>query len=316
MADLNCDLLHIGMPRCGSSFLQAHVFPKHPDILLARSQPINRLFRQMLDYEYTCDPQQIHHALAEHVQALRQNTDDTRRVVFSWEGFCGDMYSGLGRRHVADLCAQVFGKTRVLLVLREQYALLYSIWNHYVAEGGTMRLKRFLSERPSPGRFHRPSSLFTRVQYDAHTAHLFDLFGKDNVTVLFMEDLQKNPDDFLQAVYRAAGARTDFPLPAAEKKVNRSYGHLTMNVFRTMNALTRTPHNSAPLLPFTLFDRSGRNRFDKYVNRYDFLSVGKKPDIRPLIPADAQQSIRESNSRLAALLNLDLKSMGYDTLDD
>lgn len=167
-------VLHVGMPRTGTTWLQTEVFPKHPDI----------------EYHQTYDwPKLV--GLSQHPQpgALRVR-------VISCEHWT-DWRGGWRRieREIAML-RDIFGvNTRILLIARDPVELVESVYRYSVQHGGAIGRKyfkvRFEAEHPG------------WELWENHRAAWRLHFG--SVSWLNFKQLQQTPDKFLKELASVLG---------------------------------------------------------------------------------------------------------------
>ncbi len=113
-------VLHVGMPRTGTKWLQAEVFPKHPDIE----------FHCLYDW-----PKLV---------GLSQHPPKDKVRVISCEHWT-DWRGGWKRieREVALLCDLFGPATRILMVTRKPAELVESVYRYSVQHGGAIRWDTF-----------------------------------------------------------------------------------------------------------------------------------------------------------------------------
>lgn len=140
MSEISC--IHVGLHKCASTLFQNHIFPKHPGVGLISGRsssdkailpPKMRKFNNnvnamggMFDYPET-------------ETALRQAAkefDQDKTIVLSDESYSGDLCTGRNAQTKAEVFREVLGKVKVLVVLRDQYEYLLSVWREYVSSGG------------------------------------------------------------------------------------------------------------------------------------------------------------------------------------
>lgn len=133
-----------------------------------------------------------------HVGVHRTGATYLQQVVFpayaeSEALFSDDVIAGKLFDNGLDNVARVYemiGDVTVILILRNQASLMNSAYRTYVKAGGTWTYSRYADEIIAQGKY----------DFAVLTRRYFEVFGKDNVRVLFYEDMIAAPDDFLRTL--------------------------------------------------------------------------------------------------------------------
>lgn len=229
--------------------------------------------------------------------------------VVSHERLSGSPYAGgYDGGILADRLAAVFPEARVLVVVREQVAMILSIYKMYVRMGGASSLEQFLSR--SPGLAWMPSFRFDFLEYHSLIGYYSKLFGPENLLVLPYELLKTEPVSFLQAIGDFAGVEAT---ASSFQLENVSPSALILSLKRHINKLViRDGLNPAPLL-----DLNVRNRaLSQMLGRIDGklpVTLREKYEERWRLYAESQTGERyaKSNALTAELTGLDLRKFGY-----
>jgi len=243
-------LLHVGYHKTATTWLQNKVF-------LPR-----RGFRQILTHEEIFDGVIAPHGLdfdpaplAAEIAARRQaDPGETRVDVISLEALSGLPYEG-GRE--SDVYARrlqaLVPDAHILITIREQFAILSSIYMQYVQRAGTMHAKAFFDEQPFAG-----YQKFTAQNFCYHrlVGHYQALFGADHVLAWPQEEIAA---DQKSALARLAGFCGNDMLeqelaqpgwtPSAERGV--SYPQFAVPALRRVNYFRRDALNPNPILDLT-----------------------------------------------------------------
>ncbi len=306
---IRCDALHVGMPKCGSTFLQQIGFAQHPGIALVW-EPGLRLFFELRDqvdspsFDLRCYSRRF----AAYVDRRIADRDRAARVVISFEGFCGPQATNRNDRRLAETLKTLVGPTHVIFIVREQYRLLFSLWGQYVKEGGRLGLPDYLNAPFSPASpCDEQENIFLRVQYDRYVETLFRLFGRENVGVFFFEEFITHYEGFMRDLYGFIGADPD-QIPD-NTPLWRGPNRRNANLIRMLNRFSTSQHH-AGLLPVDFY-RMYRQWFERHVLPSQRWNRSSICPTRRLVPVVRQDQIRNSNRRLAQLLNRDIGSLGY-----
>ena len=298
------DALHIGQPKCASTYMQRVGLASHPGIDLVWDDH-KRLFFQLADYGFDFDIEAFKRAVAN--TPLKNPKPGATKRVFSHESLCGTL-TGAHARQIADLCYQAFGGIKAFVIVREPYSMLYSCWNQYVQEGGVLSLHDFLNSRSSPAQptFVNSNNLWKKVQYHRLIHYWMSLVGEDRFRVFLLEDLFADSEGFHAALYDFIGVDPRFHPEMRRDRTGYPYAVARMKRFA--NRLTKTAGNPAGLLPPVVHSEF-RLRFNQLAKRWP---RGQAPDVRRHVPGNIRSEIVAANRDLAALLGRDLASLGYD----
>jgi hypothetical protein len=212
-----CCCLHVGLNKTGTSLLQKFLYPHHPQIdylgkWRGRSHYRDAATRALIDpllggpLDHAAR-QRCRELFAERVQpSLRAG----KTAVWSRESMCGG--TATQRRRLAQNFRDVFGRCRVLIVLRHPLSLTESLYfqqlkgaqrgnSAHIAPGRYFGIETWLQRRLKT----RHQDLSGVLDY-ARTVRIFaDAFGTGAVSVLLFEELVAAPDRFVSDVCRAIG---------------------------------------------------------------------------------------------------------------
>lgn len=145
-------VLHVGLQKTGSSFLQKHVFPNADGICYV-GRPYtqdNHAFNTLQYADSTLFDSEL---LRRELEKIREVGHGKPVVVISDELFSGfPFYNYLNRATIAERLGSIVPEAEVLVFVRNQLDLILSLYNQYVKLGwyaGALD-RRFLSS-PGPG---------------------------------------------------------------------------------------------------------------------------------------------------------------------
>lgn len=301
-------LLHVGFHKTGSTWLQNHLFAD-PRRFAMPATPRHRLVEDLVVPDpLAFDPAG---AAAAYAAPLADAHAAGLTLVLSHERLSGYPSSG-GRDRVtiAERLAAAFPQARVLIVIREQRALIGSMYRQHITDGGVESLGRFL-DTPEPSLCRKPSFTTDFYAFDRLVALYHRLFGEDRVLVLPVEHLARDPQGFADAIARLCGGPALPIVPAA--RANQRRPLMMQLVQRPLNLLFY--HNElspGALLHITRFHK----RYARLLPAFERLSpaplerwLARRLD--RAIAARIGDLYAESNARTERLTGLDLAALGY-----
>jgi hypothetical protein len=305
-------LLHLGLHRTGSTWLQQRVFdgrdgrptPMVPD----RAESARRI---VLAREEDFDADELRRWLAERVESVRRAGGVP---VLSNERFSGNPHSGwFDAQRTFDRLAEVLPEAKVLLVLREQRDLVRSLWLQYVRIGGPASLRDYL-RAPDPGDHRAPCFDPSFLRFDRLVESLDRRFGREQVLAIPYDRLRRDPRDFLARIGAFLG--TEIPPPEhAEAKVYASPGFVAASLQRRVNlwCVRSTLHRAPPLPSPRLARLSGVLASVAGRLASPLLESSRRRAAAALVEARLAEvpGLRESNARLAERIGEDLRGFGW-----
>jgi hypothetical protein len=304
-------LIHIGFHKTGSTWLQksflndpsrgfshAHAEGKRSDIarLLAVPDPL------------CFDAREARAHFRDYVDAIRANEVTP---VISHEILSGYPSSGgRDRCMIADRLRATFPEARVLMVIREQRAMIRSMYGQHVKAGGAESLRRYLT-KPKTARGLRPLLTLQYFEYDRLILYYQALFGPDRVLALPLELLARQPQDFADRIAAFCGHA---PAPVKDTRPRNTRDPLPIYYFmRFINFLFY--HNE--LSPGALVDlpslHFGMKRLSAGFRAFSpkWLDEIIERRQRREIELRVGNHFIESNMRTAQLMGLPLAEYGY-----
>jgi hypothetical protein len=304
-------LIHIGYHKTGSTWLQRFVFQSRDLGFTRLLGDLKGKFVATHDLRFDADATRA---------AIRPKLElalaEGLVPVVSEEHFSGDLNQRMNDSvRIADRLAAVFPDARVLIVIREQRAMILSTYRQHVMNGGLLSLEAFVAGGVW---WHAFPFELRQYAYDQLIAHYHTRFGADNVLVLPYELLRRDGRDFVSRILDFAGAEPRNPgaldaLPfatalnvgqpaaglAVRHYVNR---HLRLDCtpwgrfrHRTLagRVLLAAAWRAGTLAPAVL-----NRRLDQRM--------------RDVIASAVGRSYRKSNARTSKLIGIDLAEFGYD----
>lgn len=304
-------LIHIGYHKTGTTWLQKHVFadakngftPVHPRTLIDEAFVIVGPF----SFDRT--------AAAEHLRPIFEKAESTDTVpVISHERLSGHPLRGAyDAQLIADRLVDTYPQASILVVIREQKAMMLSTYKHHILRTGTRPLRRIWEERTLAQRRSAGPTLEV-FEYHRLIGYYQKLFGSNRVLVMPFESLMSDPLRFVGQIADLVGLPK--PTSVTEERENVALPALALagvrrlNAFLTMIGLQRVVVGP----PADSEIRRGKLEFVRAVGRYapKSLSAPIERKWRAQIAELAAGRFGESNKITADLTGLDLGSLGYD----
>ena len=137
----------------------------------------------------------VHRTAATYLQQVVFPAYPESEALFSDDVIGGKLFDN-GLANVARV-QEMVGSVTVILILRNQVSLLNSAYRTYVKAGGTWTYGRYTDE------------IIARGKYDfaVLAERYFEVFNKENVHILFYEDMLADPNIFMANLLSIIGVR-------------------------------------------------------------------------------------------------------------
>ena len=308
-------ILHIGYHKTATSWLQRHLFSNPRSGLrtigkVGDDHPVRQLVRaHSLGFDAAA-----HRARLETL--LEPIREEGLVPVVSWERLSGHAVSGgFDSKELADRLHAVFPDGKVLVVIREQRAVIVSTYKQYVMAGGRARVEEFL-EPPGSRNMRLPRFDLRFYEYEHLLGHYQSLFGRDAVLVLPFDLFVRQPVDFVAAICafaeRPASDRLLSSLPYRDVR-RQSHSALELSIRRRGNAFGSSELNPVPALDSKLLRRVTKTTEHAARGRLvpDRARARREASLRETVDRIVGDRFRESNRRTAELAGLDLAGYGW-----
>lgn len=300
-------LLHVGLHKTGTTWLQRRVFGEER---LGFAAPWGGLADAAVQEFVLVDPFAFDAdaARARLWPPLADAAASGRVPVFSHEALSSRPHEGLYHASaVLERLHAVFPGARVAIGVREQKALMLSLYRQHVRIGGRFTLREFIGTGREPLGWSPPCRL-DFFEFDRFVAAYRSRFGADRVLVLPIELLQADPVEYLARLRRFVGLTGEPPPPSAEVE-NAGWGARTLEVMRLLNHVARPSPLGAQQGRLVRSARRVGRVLDRWLPRNAHAPVEQR--WRMLVAERVQERFRASNARLAAMTGLPLARLGY-----
>lgn len=304
-------LLHIGYHKCASTVLQDQLFARADGpFRMATNEPRHALVHRFVVPQPLCfDPQETRAHYEPYIEKIRSGG---HIPVLSHERFSGYPPSGgYDSGNIAERLHATFPEARILMLIREQRASIFSMYLQYITDGGELSLSAYLDDqKPYLKRMPAFSAEFYR--YHRLLRHYRKLFGSDRVLCLPCEIFLHDGGAFVQRlcgfvdkpapdiVFEPQNTQRSISFQMLQRLVNR---HLSRNELsrRGILGLPQAHKRFGALRKFPPF------------NALAFLDSKITARMKAEIAARFDGKFTESNAITSELIGVDLAEFGYQT---
>jgi len=305
---MNTKFIHVGCHKCGSTFLQREVFPKLKNIKTLTFVEENPLSEE-INYLTQCGELYYKHSYVE--KNIHEKLKDFDDICLSSEGFSGTNNFILGTGHqikyIASRLKRIFGKTKILIIIRNQKKSLPSLYKDDIKYGYLLDFKQWIQYR-----YDSCSLNYFKYSYLIECYQKY--FGIDNVKVVLFEslfnkqtfdqlsiDLNINPS-FIESINLKRKFNESYTWPSliVAKLLNRHFGS------KLTHGVTFGKSNSLRIYNWWRYNYSRKiDRLSKIVGindpNYDFENYNNI----------LYELYHDDNKRVSKLLNVNLLDYNY-----
>lgn len=301
-------ILHIGLPRTGSTFLQRKVFNYLKDVYYTgvNSNKTDNAHFEKLDYINDNSPpgwsEQEIEELHKYIDSLAESN-----ILYTNEMLAGKPINMFHNKlENALLLKKVFKTPRIFLVIRNQSEWINSYYNETF-------IKKFVPI--SLGKFLEVKELLVKPHLnwlDLYSLYV-ENFGKENILVLPYEMLKNSPQEYLARFYDFFAI--EHYIPESFEQVNKSLSVEQIKQNKGfLKLISKVLALVVGLLPVGFLEFVS-NKAGKYIRKLPFIKH-LKPDSTNVKLGDSEtQTImslyKDSNSKLSSLIGMDLSQYGY-----
>lgn len=250
--------IHIGYPKAASTALQTHLFAKHGS-LYHLGAGSGGTVANYIDDEMMVDVEVSLRTEKESVYQRAHTIENFERhfvkakelgklaVGLSSESLSFTMHHDIDPAQKAARLQEIFGQeTRIIIVIRNQWDLLKSLYREYVLGGLHLDYAEFAYSIY----YNQARSCLYDLNY-AYTITLYrQLFGADNVLVVTFEDLQRSPDKVLGQFQQ----HLEIPVEITRlPKANTREDDVFLETVRRLNCAVRPNHARSVIEPIGAF---------------------------------------------------------------
>ncbi len=300
-------LIHVGLHKTGSTWLQKRVFEAKNGHEIAYCGDVAMIHGQfILPDSDAFDPEVPRQAFA---PLLMKAAAAGQLAVLSDEALAGRPFHAKYQREVqAARLAAAFPDAKILITIREQRRIIYSMYGQYLRFGYTSSLQDFLAPAPAQSFLH---PVLDRAYYDyerlirSYERH----FPTDNILLVPMEWMVSDPNGVLR--FLSAQIGTDLSAVGAGQAgriENPALSDLAYAALRQANRLVS--QDARGLGRATRFNANAiAYRVDRLTP--DALRRSMRAARMALIDQTLGDTYALSNQKVAARIGHDLAAYGY-----
>ncbi len=298
--------LHIGYPKCASTYLQDEIFPQlgnYSHIVRApgpeKYYPFHRhfsaaAFRQMVEKQLVARDESKQHLLVSFEdwnELLFAEFENALRVA---RRLPEDEYM-LSNQVVLENLKAAYPEAHIIIIIREQVSWIISRYIMLLRGAKTSKPIDAFLENPLEG-------------YDGLIERAQNLFGRDRVKVMPLEAMRKNQEAFLKELTGYIAPGSAFTI--SEKQVNIAPDLKREAVYRRIKRSLRLALEKNHLRPLYGLMRI---LMECTVRPALFMRYGSAGNPKPTVTlSPAQRELfAQSNRRIQELTGLDLAEYGY-----
>lgn len=315
-------LLHVGLPKTGTTTLQESVFAAHSQIyylgkMLGPNVP--KECRSMLVYDILKSilwqlhkPWDVKKIRTLYEKQLLPVVPSDRLLVGSWEAL------GMSRpREFSERLKRllaIFGRCRIMITLRNPLTwtpseFLQNIKGHFIRQNRPWMGPAFYLEIEDwfKKRVQFSRGIHNFLSYCQNIQSAISLLGADNVGVFLFEELQQNPDQYYRTICQFMGIDTEEGLALSHQKhLHKRMSQQQLDFLKTLNSSWWRR---------ILVRRKPQKERKHLWERASSLYEGEARPVQVSMPGRLEREIiaatREGNRWLADNLTLPLETYGY-----
>lgn len=301
-------IIHIGLPKCASTFLQKNIFPLYAGVNHNSSNAIRTVVARYID-------DSIKESEAKKtISSLIKNNE---KYILSKESFCGThstMY--VDYKQNLQKIETLFPTAKAIIIIRKQSDFLQSLYNQAIRKGITKSAKKFLClEKLQPltttniktNLKNTQHVNFRCLNYNNLIKSYQKAYGKNNILVLPMELLQQEPSTFIEKINIFCEEKLPCP-PSSLNKINTStsqtglYGQRFINNFKGFNKKQQIRRALYHIVSISI------NTITHLIDMICF--IPNKPLSKNEIKI-IDNYYADNNKKLSTLIDIDLQKYGY-----
>ena len=184
------NLIHVGIHKAGSTFLQKNIFPNVSNISYLGFYNDDFLLNEIIYFQTCSDYNFDINKIKKLINFLEENKKNNRSTLISSEGFTGTIQpqyfgSGIFIELIAKRIKKFIENPKIILILRNQRDAITSLYKDDIQFGYNCDFKEWIFERSK-------INALDYFKYDKTVEIYHQIFNKENVKIYFYENIFKN----------------------------------------------------------------------------------------------------------------------------
>jgi len=223
-------VLHVGMHKTGTTFLQWNVF-HFIDANYLWHVFYKSWLKDLLNISKDVDYERIKHKLKKILSTEKVNIISEENIYTYQFTKEDDRFARLER------IKKVFPKAKIIFGTRKKEENLVSWYVEYVADGGVLDYHGFLEKHMN----------LDKLDYEPYIKKLIELYGKENVFVYSMDELRKDQDLLIKKICKFIDVES--PKKYRHEPARVGYGLNLLKISLFLNRFFKTPLNKKGVIP-------------------------------------------------------------------
>ena len=224
-------ILHVGMHKTGTTFLQWNVFPYVDANFLWHifyKSWLKNLLKPDKQVDYNLIKQKLNKLL----------TTDKINIISEENIYTYQFTKEDERFKILDRIKKIFPQAKIIIGTRKKEENLVSWYVEYVAVGGTLDYQGFLDNYMN----------LEKLNYEPYIKKLKEYYGEKNVFVYRMDELRKNQDDLVNRICKFMNIKP--PTSYKKEPARVGYGVELLKISLFLNRFFKTPVNPHGWIPW------------------------------------------------------------------
>ncbi|GAA0604876.1 hypothetical protein GCM10009001_22650 [Virgibacillus siamensis] len=243
--------LHIGFHKTATSFMQRSIFPKLKQVNYIKTGQIKK---ELSKIRYR---KKLSNLETENLMYYFKSFNNGKPMLMSFEGLSGTPLSAIKRKPQLGILKdlrRIFPESEfdvhIIFGIREQVALLTSLYVQFIHMGGVIEPEDFLKDRLVR------NGAIDNFQYHQFIQEVYNLFGEDHTYIMIYEYFKEN---FSEEMLKILNYMGESKVPKYKNvSRNKSYGTSQLAIAKKLNRLFKNRANPNGIMPYFHIPKFGK----------------------------------------------------------